>query len=78
MSPPKDNLADSDRVGANGDEGPWFEVRPHQEADLIASLKRACDEWQTRHGLVFTCRTFSASRNEERIELPAPEVPRFD
>lgn len=66
----EESLADSDRVGAEGDEGPWFECTPEHERDLAERIARACDEWQAAHGLVFTCQTFSASRNAEYVVVP--------
>ncbi|EKS29279.1 hypothetical protein [Afipia felis] len=66
----EESLADSDRVGCDGDEGPWFACTPEQDRDLAERIKRACDEWQAQHGLVFTCRTFSASRNAEYVVVP--------
>jgi hypothetical protein len=66
-------LVVSDRVGAECDKGPWFDYPAATFADLEARIKQACTDWQTAHGLVFTCRTFSASRNEETILIPARE-----
>lgn len=63
----EDNLADSDRVGSESDEGPWFECSKEQKADLRNRIKQACDEWQVAHGLVFNCATFSQTRNEESV-----------
>lgn len=64
-----EQLCDSDRVSCEYDDGPWFECTKDQEDDLIGSVKKAIDDWQDRHGLVFTCTTFSAMRNDEVITL---------
>lgn len=63
----EENLADSDRVGCENDDGPWFEVSKEQESDLEARLRRACDEWQAAHGLRFESMTFSHTRNQEVV-----------
>jgi len=63
----EDNLEDSDRTNEN-DNGPWFEATKAQRADLADRIKRACDEWQDAHGLVFTTTTFAEARNAEYIE----------
>lgn len=70
----EETLADSDRVGCDGDDGPWFEATVEQEADFRKRIAAACDEWQAAHGLVFTCMTFSNSRKHERVvcERPLP------
>lgn len=65
-------LSDSDRVGCEGDDGPWFEATVEQEADFRKRIAAACDEWQAAHGLVFTCMTFSNSRNHEHVVCPHP------
>ena len=67
-----ESLSESDRGGGEYDDGPWFEYTPAQEADLAARLRRACDEWQAAHGLVFTSTTFSATRNAEFVVVPSP------
>lgn len=63
----EDQLADSDRLGEFDDDPPFFEATPQQKADLEKRVKRACDEWQAAHGLVFKVRTFSAMDNKERV-----------
>ncbi len=55
-----------DLSNENGD--PIFDAKSEQIADLSTRLKAACDKWQAAHGLVFTPYTFTACRNEERIE----------
>jgi len=62
-----ENLVGSDRVSSENDDGPWFEVTPEQQADLVNRLKSVCDEWQSSHGLVFHSSTFSHQRNSETI-----------
>lgn len=69
----EDSLGESDRVGSEYDEGPWFEATKEQERDLVDRIMRACDEWQASHGLVFKCSTFSASRNHDHVVVPHPD-----
>lgn len=47
------------------------------DADLERRVKAACDAWQAAHGLVFTCTSFSSSRNHEHVVVlhPLPEPP---
>ncbi|MDQ7775288.1 MAG: hypothetical protein Q4615_04895 [Paracoccus aminovorans] len=63
-------VAESDRA-TEYDEGPWFEATPEQEADLVTRLRRACDEWQAAHGLIFNARSFSAVRTNDFVVVPA-------
>ena len=69
----EDNIADSDRVAAEYDEGPWFKATGEQEADLVKRVKAACDEWQAAHGLNFKSFTFSHTRNDEDVVVPHPD-----
>lgn len=70
-----EGVSDSDRVSSEYDDGPWFECTQEQEKDLVERVKRACDEWQAAHQLVFSCATFSHVRNKEHVifELPSGE-----
>lgn len=63
----EEQLADSDRVACENDDGPWFEVTPEQDKDLQERIRRACDQWQADHALVFTTATFSHQRNSEHL-----------
>lgn len=71
----EEGIFDSDRVSSEYDDGPFFECTQAQENDLITRVKRACDEWQAAHGLVFTCHSFQRTRNKEYVEVAHP---RFD
>ena len=51
------------------DGGPWFLTTPAQANDLETRIKKACDEWQAAHGLVFTTAPFSHTRNDEYVAL---------
>lgn len=64
----EERLMDSDRVCSEYDDGPWFEATKEQEADLATMLKAACDAWQAKHDLTFTCSTFSHARNHEYVD----------
>jgi hypothetical protein len=68
----EEGISDSDRVCADFDEPPFFEINAEQEKDLTERIKRACDEWQAAHGLVFTARTFSNVRNHETFPESEP------
>lgn len=63
----EDNVADSDRVASENDDGPWFECTPMQEKDLRQRVEKACDEWQAANGLAFKTATFSHTRNSEHV-----------
>lgn len=67
-----ESVLDSDRASSEFDEGPFFDPTPVQSADLEARIKQACDDWQTAHGLVFTCQTFSHTRNHGYAVAPHP------
>ncbi|SOC11362.1 hypothetical protein SAMN05877809_105267 [Rhodobacter sp. JA431] len=55
------------------DEGPFFDATEAQQADLLARLRQACDDWQNAHGLTFTTHTFAETRNEELVQIaPSP------
>lgn len=62
----ENSLESSDRM-TELDEGPIFECSVGQQADLEAHVRRACDDWQARHGLTFRVKSFSHSRNGERL-----------
>lgn len=68
-------LVTSDRISSENDDGPWFEAMPEQAQDLRRRIEQACDEWQAAHGLVFTCATFSDSRNHETLVVSIPSPP---
>lgn len=70
----EDDLVDSDRVGHDFDEGPFFSCTAAQENDLLSAIKVACDEWQARNGLVFTCNTFLNMRNQEYLVVDHPNT----
>lgn len=65
----EERLYDSSRLSSEIDEGTIFDPTPEQTADLQRRIRLACDEWQLAHGLVFTCQTFSAMRNHERLSI---------
>ncbi|MFG1331226.1 hypothetical protein V5F41_08215 [Xanthobacter autotrophicus] len=72
MDRAEEAMSDSDRVGCDGDEGPWFDATKEQQADLEKRIHAACNEWQTDHGLVFTCMTFSSIRHDEQVVCSHP------
>ena len=63
-----ESLYDNDRVSAEFDDSVFACSNKEEEADLIARLKAACDEWQAAHSLVFKTRTFEQMRNVEFIK----------
>ena len=68
----EESLCDSDRVGHDYDDGPFFLFLSSQENDLIAALKKACDDWQARSGLTFTSTTFQNVRSNEYLVVDHP------
>ncbi|MFG1284435.1 hypothetical protein [Xanthobacter autotrophicus] len=68
----EEDLSESDRVGCDGDDGPWFETTKEQVGDLEKRIAAACDEWQATHRLLFRCITFSASQNHEHVVCSYP------
>ncbi len=67
----EENLADSERVSCEHDDGPWFDITKEQEAELCEALRKACDDWQVSHGLKFHSSTFSHTRNGEYVTTAA-------
>jgi hypothetical protein len=61
-----EDFFDSDLVG-DGQDAPFFKTTMDQDADLIARIKTACDEWQAAHNLVFKPWAFTAQRHGEWI-----------
>lgn len=70
-----ESLFDNDRFCSEFDDGDVFVCSKEQEADLIARLKAACDEWQAAHGLVCTTYTFEQMRNVEFVEAEKKTTP---
>lgn len=69
----EERIGDSDRVAYEYDEPPYFEFKNELYKDLEAKVKKACDDWQQEHGIVFTVRTFSHVRGSELIDVEAPK-----
>lgn len=67
-----ERLSESSRVAAENDEGPWFVCSPEQEENLVAKLKKVCDQWQQENTLEFISYTFSATRNESHVVIDLP------
>lgn len=60
----------SDRAAGDDCDEEIFRCPAGQLYDLEVRLKRACDEWQARYGLVFPPKTFNQNRNYESIDVP--------
>lgn len=69
----EEEVSESDRA-SEYDDDEFFKCSIEQQRDLEERVKRACDEWQEAHGLVFKCRSFSATRNAEYIVVPHPDA----
>lgn len=67
-------IYDSDRVSYEHEDGPFFEATTAQQNDLAERVKRACDEWQAAHGLVFMTRTFGGQRSTEKLVVDIAET----
>ena len=59
---------DAGLIDPDGDQN-FFNSSEDQFEDLRCRLKRACDEWQQAHGLVFQSLLFKKARNAEFVEL---------
>jgi hypothetical protein len=59
---------DAGLIDPDGDQN-FFNSSENQFEDLRCRLKRACDEWQQAHGLVFQSLLFKKARNAEFVEL---------
>jgi hypothetical protein len=64
-------LESSDRM-TEVDEGPIFDCSPEERLDLELRIKGACDRWQAVHGMKFHVKSFSHTRNGERVVLSRP------
>lgn len=67
-----ENRISDGMVFAENDEGPWFETTVEQAEDLEQCLRKAANDWQDRHKLVFATTTFEGQRNSEYLVLPHP------
>lgn len=67
----EESLEASDRM-TEVDEGPIFDCSPEEQLDLELRIKSACDRWQAVHGVKFHVKSFSHSRNGERVVLSSP------
>lgn len=61
----EERISDSDRVGCEADEGPFFECTPEQKQELVDAVRDVVDRWQLSHDLKFSCLTFSHTRGGE-------------
>lgn len=55
------------------EEGPFFNCSPEEQLDLELRLKSCCDRWQAVHGLRFPVKSFSHTRNGQRVVIGADE-----
>ncbi len=71
-----ERLFDSDRASSEHDCDAIFEATREQETDLVERIKKACDEWQEAHGLIFRANTFFSMGTPECIKGtdPGPDV----
>jgi len=54
--------------------GPYVNCTPEQEADLVARVRRVCDDWQAENGVVISMITFTATRNADYIVVDHPDM----
>ena len=50
------------------DEGPFWDVTPEQEKELVELLEKVVYEWQAKNNINCNSKTFSHTRNYEVIE----------
>jgi hypothetical protein len=66
-----ERLESSDRM-TEVDEGPIFDCSPEEQLDLELRIKGTCNRWQAIHGVKFHVKSFSHTRNGERVALSRP------